>query len=588
MRSWGFEPAADESNFDLKPELLALLPLPFRHDLHHLALYPADEALRDVVPLLTQLHLPLLESLEQGEIHGQSHATFAAFLARSPKITSFTTPYDSDLSPLGSPITYLDALPKLRHLDIQVYADHVDAVLRRLAQVPLFLPYIKSIKPSQGQSQSQRWLWPASQQAVPFWQRMRRNFGFGLAKSQARPKANPGQTFGLALALVPKPKSRGFLASGQSQTITSIKFVVVDGCVVDYSVLVSALSRKWHNTTADAVQLESFSLIWKGRTQFVGSSWLNPIRVGTELPFLKKQGMRMHIGTERESFYPGLSFPRKKNRQSDIFVTGNGSGFHGRAYRTALRFTTLTVMDVEPAPLAVASGLHPPVWQCLNNIDTLSEVLICSSRKINGSQEPISSQHSAAAPKKKTTPLGKSFHWDKFDYYARRVRCIVSANATEISKHSAQFLQIAQLHGTPVLPRLRTISGITGMGGTVEELRLDLADEVGRSICAGIANLNTLRRLGPTWDKDISDHILSYGFSKLETFIIDGGATVFFHSIRTSRITHPLFVFEYWFSVTHHAPSVRISLMVRENGSENTSEHPKRAQLDSEATALEK
>ncbi|KAJ7213275.1 hypothetical protein C8J57DRAFT_1732861 [Mycena rebaudengoi] len=123
------------------------VPLPLRHDLHHLALYPADEALRDVVPLLTQLHLPLLESLELGEIHGQSHATFAAFLARSPKITSFTTPYDSDfLSPLGSPITYLDALPKPRHLDIQVYADHVDAVLRRLAQVPLFLPHIKSIK----------------------------------------------------------------------------------------------------------------------------------------------------------------------------------------------------------------------------------------------------------------------------------------------------------------------------------------------------------------------------------------------------------------------------------------------------------
>jgi hypothetical protein len=98
---------------------------------------------------LTQLHLPLLESLELGEIHGQSesHATFAAFLARSPKITSFTTPYDSNfLSPLGSPITYLDALPKPRHLDIQVYADHVDAILRRLAQVPLFLPHIKSIK----------------------------------------------------------------------------------------------------------------------------------------------------------------------------------------------------------------------------------------------------------------------------------------------------------------------------------------------------------------------------------------------------------------------------------------------------------
>jgi hypothetical protein len=31
----------------------------------------------------------------------------------------------------------------------------------------------------------------------------------------------PGQNFGLALALVPKPISHGFLASGQSQNITS-------------------------------------------------------------------------------------------------------------------------------------------------------------------------------------------------------------------------------------------------------------------------------------------------------------------------------------------------------------------------------
>ncbi|KAJ7213274.1 hypothetical protein C8J57DRAFT_1538822 [Mycena rebaudengoi] len=276
-------------------------------------------------------------------------------------------------------------------------------------------------------------------------------------------------------------------------------------------------------------------------------------------------------------------------------------------------------MDVEPTPLAVASGPHPSAWQCLNDIDILSEVLICSPREMNGSQESRSLLNIAlvckaflepaldelwwtvetlipllrlAAPKKKTTPLRKSFHWDKFDYYARRVRCIVFADATEISKHSALFLQITQLHGTPVLPRLRTISGIrlsseahilfspsiraitlesdhhpivlallagiTGMGGTVEELRLDLTGEVESSLCAGIANLNTLRRLEvtvrdmplseyvqfdaalaksqlallhlsapPQWDKDISDHILSSGFSKLEAFIIDGGSISF-------------------------------------------------------------
>ncbi|KAJ7827974.1 hypothetical protein B0H14DRAFT_3719740 [Mycena olivaceomarginata] len=36
--------------------------------------------------------------------------------------------------------------------------------------------------------------------------------GFGLRDSQAEPKATPGQDFGLALALVPKPKRQGFLA----------------------------------------------------------------------------------------------------------------------------------------------------------------------------------------------------------------------------------------------------------------------------------------------------------------------------------------------------------------------------------------
>jgi hypothetical protein len=35
------------------------------------------------------------------------------------------------------------------------------------------------------------------------------NSGFGAGKSQARPKANPGHYFGLALALVTKPKKPG-------------------------------------------------------------------------------------------------------------------------------------------------------------------------------------------------------------------------------------------------------------------------------------------------------------------------------------------------------------------------------------------
>ncbi|KAJ7669826.1 hypothetical protein DFH06DRAFT_1125239 [Mycena polygramma] len=42
--------------------------------------------------------------------------------------------------------------------------------------------------------------------AMAFWP------GFGLNNVQARPKATPGQDSGLALALVPKPKSHGFLA----------------------------------------------------------------------------------------------------------------------------------------------------------------------------------------------------------------------------------------------------------------------------------------------------------------------------------------------------------------------------------------
>ncbi|KAJ6514672.1 hypothetical protein DFH09DRAFT_1099509 [Mycena vulgaris] len=52
--------------------------------------------------------------------------------------------------------------------------------------------------------------------ATAFWP------GFGLSECKAGPKAISGQHFGLALALVPKPKSRGFLASGQSQSITNI------------------------------------------------------------------------------------------------------------------------------------------------------------------------------------------------------------------------------------------------------------------------------------------------------------------------------------------------------------------------------
>ncbi|KAJ7758796.1 hypothetical protein DFH07DRAFT_772369 [Mycena maculata] len=44
--------------------------------------------------------------------------------------------------------------------------------------------------------------------------------GFGLRDRQVRPKAKAGQNFGLALALVPKPKSPGFLARGQSENIT--------------------------------------------------------------------------------------------------------------------------------------------------------------------------------------------------------------------------------------------------------------------------------------------------------------------------------------------------------------------------------
>ncbi|KAJ6605589.1 hypothetical protein DFH09DRAFT_1067845 [Mycena vulgaris] len=51
--------------------------------------------------------------------------------------------------------------------------------------------------------------------ATAFWP------GFGLSEYKAGPKAISGQHFGLALALVPKPKSRGFLASGQSQSITT-------------------------------------------------------------------------------------------------------------------------------------------------------------------------------------------------------------------------------------------------------------------------------------------------------------------------------------------------------------------------------
>ncbi|KAJ7497882.1 hypothetical protein B0H11DRAFT_1909860 [Mycena galericulata] len=65
------------------------------------------------------------------------------------------------------------------------------------------------------------WLWPepwlfikfipareqrGGPEALAFW------LGFGLKVGQARPKAPSGQNFDLALALVPKPKSHGFLA----------------------------------------------------------------------------------------------------------------------------------------------------------------------------------------------------------------------------------------------------------------------------------------------------------------------------------------------------------------------------------------
>ncbi|KAJ6549215.1 hypothetical protein DFH09DRAFT_1070333 [Mycena vulgaris] len=54
----------------------------------------------------------------------------------------------------------------------------------------------------------------ACSKATAFWP------GFGPSECKAGPKAISGQHFGLALALVPKPKSRGFLTSGQSQSIT--------------------------------------------------------------------------------------------------------------------------------------------------------------------------------------------------------------------------------------------------------------------------------------------------------------------------------------------------------------------------------
>jgi hypothetical protein len=68
------------------------------------------------------------------------------------------------------------------------------------------------LRPSQKPSQSHAWLWPESQKAMAFTRESRVISGFGLRNRQAGPKANPGHSFGLALALVPKPKSRGFLA----------------------------------------------------------------------------------------------------------------------------------------------------------------------------------------------------------------------------------------------------------------------------------------------------------------------------------------------------------------------------------------
>ncbi|KAJ7235214.1 hypothetical protein C8J57DRAFT_1248556 [Mycena rebaudengoi] len=61
--------------------------------------------------------------------------------------------------------------------------------------------------PRPGQRFSQIWdEYSTISEAMAFWP------GFGLGYSQTRPKANPGQTVGLALVLVPKPKSPGFLA----------------------------------------------------------------------------------------------------------------------------------------------------------------------------------------------------------------------------------------------------------------------------------------------------------------------------------------------------------------------------------------
>jgi hypothetical protein len=67
---------------------------------------------------------------------------------------------------------------------------------------------VENLRLGQKPSQSHAWLWPKSQQALAFTRASRAISGFGLRNFQARPKANPGHNFGLALAVVvPEPKS---------------------------------------------------------------------------------------------------------------------------------------------------------------------------------------------------------------------------------------------------------------------------------------------------------------------------------------------------------------------------------------------
>ncbi|KAJ7897514.1 hypothetical protein B0H13DRAFT_1884621 [Mycena leptocephala] len=70
----------------------------------------------------------------------------------------------------------------------------------------LFINSLGQVLKISGQARSQAWLWPESHHAMAFTRASRAISGFGLRNCQARPKANPGHIFGLALASVPKPE----------------------------------------------------------------------------------------------------------------------------------------------------------------------------------------------------------------------------------------------------------------------------------------------------------------------------------------------------------------------------------------------